>query len=61
MWKDFCENKCYKFINIFPLIFDEMNKTSFMNVYRKYYWWGDSHFNKKGNELITKELIKNFN
>lgn len=61
MWKDFCENKCYKFINIFPLIFDEMNKTSFMNVYRKYYWWGDFHFNKKGNELITKELIKNFN
>lgn len=59
MWKNFCENKCFKFINIFPVLFKEMQKTNFINVYKKYYWWGDSHFNKEGNKLVAGELIRN--
>ncbi len=60
MWRDFCIGKCSNFINMFPVFFDEMEKTSFLDVYKKYYYWNDVHFNQKGNELIANYLIKNF-
>lgn len=57
MWKNFCKNKCSNFINLFPVLFTEMDKTSFKDIYKKYYWNGDFHFNIEGNKLIAKELI----
>jgi hypothetical protein len=60
MWRDFCIGRCSNFINMFPVFFDEMEKTSFLDVYKKYYYWNDVHFNQKGNELIANYLIKNF-
>ena len=58
MWKEFCENRCSNFINFFPLFFEEKKRTSFLEVYKKYYFWNDVHFNKKGNRLIANKLLK---
>lgn len=58
MWEEFCINKCKNFINYFPIFFNEIKKSNFMEVYKKYYWWNDVHFNKLGNTLIAQELIK---
>ena len=60
MWKEFCINKCVKFINFFPFFFEEKNKTSFIEVYRKYYYWNDIHFNAEGNKIIAEKLLKEF-
>jgi len=60
-WENFCKNKCKNFINFFPVFFNEMGETSFLNVYKKYYFWNDVHFNKKGHQLIADYLIKQFN
>lgn len=60
MWENFCINKCYKFINLFPILFNEVEKTDLLSVYKKYYWWGDVHFNLAGDKLVANELIKNF-
>ena len=60
MWKNFCAGKCYKFINFFPLFFEKKNNSSFLEVYRKYYYWNDIHFNAEGNRIIAEKLIKEF-
>jgi len=60
MWKNFCENKCYKFIDLFPFFFKEIKKTSYLEVYKKYYFWNDVHFNYEGNKVIAKRLIEEF-
>ena len=61
MWKKFCENKCENFINFFPVFFKEKEKSSFLEVYKKYYFWNDVHFNKTGNQLIANKLLDIFN
>ena len=58
MWKEFCVSKCENFINFFPFFFDEIKKNSFIEIYKKYYFWNDVHFNIKGNEVIAKKLLK---
>ena len=60
MWRSFCEKKCTKFINFFPYFFEEKKRTSYLEVYKKYYFWNDVHFNKKGNRLIANKLLKIF-
>ena len=60
MWKEFCIKRCVKFINFFPFFFKEKDKSSFLEVYRKYYYWNDIHFNAKGNKIIAERLIKEF-
>ena len=60
IWRDFCEKKCKNFINYFPIFFEEKNKTSFLEVYKKYYFWNDVHFNAEGNKVIAERLIQEF-
>ena len=60
MWKEFCIKRCVKFIDFFPFFFKEKDKSSFLEVYRKYYYWNDIHFNAKGNKIIAERLIKEF-
>ena len=60
MWRDFCKQKCFKFIDFFPFFFDEKDKSSFLEVYKKYYFWNDPHFNAEGNRIIAERLIKEF-
>ncbi len=60
MWRNFCKKKCHKFIDFFPYFFDEKEKNSFLEVYKKYYFWNDVHFNALGNKIIAERLIKEF-
>ena len=60
MWKNFCEGKCHKFLNFFPHFFNEKDKKSFLEVYKKYYFWNDVHFNSEGNRVIAQKLLKEF-
>jgi len=61
MWEDFCKLKCEHFINLFPVFFDELKDNSFLNTYKKYYFWNDVHYNKNGNKLLAKEILKVIN
>ena len=60
MWKEFCKLKCKRFINYFDFFFEEKNKNSFLEVYKKYYFWNDVHFNTNGNKVIADRLIEEF-
>ena len=60
MWEKFCKTKCNNFINYFPFFFKEKEKNSFLEVYRKYYFWNDVHFNIEGNKVISSKLIEKF-
>ena len=60
MWEEFCFDKCEKFINFFPFFFNEKKKSSHLNVVKKFYFWNDVHFNKKGNGILAKKLIEFF-
>ena len=60
MWEKFCKTKCNNFINYFPFFFNEKEKNSFLEVYRKYYFWNDIHFNIEGNKIIASKLLEKF-
>ena len=60
MWEKFCKTKCNNFINYFPYFFKEKEKNSFLEVYKKYYFWNDVHFNVEGNKVISSKLIEKF-
>ena len=61
IWKNYCKNKCFKFIDAYSIFFDELNDTSKDEIMKKYYIKGDHHFNEKGNDVVFKILLKNFN
>ena len=52
-WKNFCINKCFKFIDAYSIFFDELKKYSKKEVMEKYYIKGDPHFNSEGNEKVS--------
>jgi hypothetical protein len=55
IWKQFCEiEKCKAFIDLFPLFFAE--KEAHADWYRRYYIYGDFHFNAAGQRLIFQGL-----
>lgn len=58
MWEDFCLTKCNNFINFFPIFFDKKKNSSYLEVYKKYFFWGDIHFNKEGNKLLVDKFLK---
>ena len=60
IWRDFCENRCKSFINYFPIFFNEMNKSSYLDTYNKYYFKNDPHFNKEGHKVLANKLIDIF-
>ena len=61
IWKNYCKNKCFKFIDAYSIFFDELNDTSKDEIMKKYYIKGDPHFNEKGNDVVFKILLNKFN
>ena len=61
IWKNYCINKCFKFIDAYSIFFDELNDTSKDEIMKKYYIKGDPHFNEEGNDVVFKILLNNFN
>ena len=60
IWRKFCESKCENFINYFPIFFRDMNNSSYLETYKKFYFKNDPHFNKKGHKILAKKLIEIF-
>jgi len=57
VWRDFCVNRCFHFINMFPRYFDLVKNSSIDDVYRDFFIHGDVHYNREGNRLIYKALL----
>ena len=61
MWKRFCQQKCFAFINALPAFLrleqEQGYSEEFMNKYTK----SDRfHFNKNGNQVLFEVLDKEF-
>ena len=62
IWNNFCQNKCFHFIDMFEIYKNLLQKNNVTDLYNNFYISGDVHFNKNGNLLIYNELKKyNFN
>ena len=57
IWREFCADKCVKFINMYPEYFHQILKSSVNYVYEAHFIPGDVHFNEAGNRLIYEELL----
>ena len=57
-WKKFCQNKCEYFFDYFEDFNYHLDTLGFDQVYEKYFFWNDVHFNKEGNLLIANKIIK---
>jgi hypothetical protein len=59
IWEKFCKNKCNKFVNLFPVFFNNketLNRNEALNLIKKYYLPGDMHPSIEGNHLIADEF-----
>ena len=49
-----------KILLIIFQFFDEMNNSSYLETYKKYYFKNDPHFNKIGHKVLANKLIEIF-
>lgn len=57
-FKNYCKVKCKYFIDYFYEFEKEVNQNDDDFVIKKFYIYGDMHFNEKGNQLIANKLIE---
>jgi lysophospholipase L1-like esterase len=57
-FKQYCKSKCKFFIDYFNEFQKKIDQSDKNFVIKQFYFYGDMHFNKKGNELIAKKLIE---
>ena len=60
-FKEFCKKKCVNFFDYFDDFEKLILDTNSENVIKEYYFYGDMHFNEKGNKIIANKLLKNLN
>jgi len=60
LWNDFCINRCEKFVNYFPVFFEEIENQSPIEIISKYYIYKDVHFNKNGHAKLFDHLSYSF-
>ena len=58
VWREWCEGKCRKFFDHFPDLFEY--KAQDPDFIKSLYFWGDFHFNARGNALLARGLINNY-
>ena len=63
IWKKFCEQKCFAFINAFPPFFSLKEELGLENTLKRHrlHDGRDMHFNKNGNEVVFEVLNREFN
>ena len=63
IWKEFCEQKCFAFINAFPAFFRSAEELGVENTLKRHHFKDgrDMHFNKNGNEVVFEVLNREFN
>ncbi|NNC67259.1 MAG: hypothetical protein HKN83_04415 [Gammaproteobacteria bacterium] len=60
IWREFCDNRCEMFINVFPDFNDLVESIGVDETYNRFFIEGDVHFNKYGNEIIFRELKREY-
>lgn len=61
IWEELAKENKIDFINYFPTFMKGIeSKKEKLEVLKKYFIPGDSHFNKNGNKLIAEEFLKNY-
>jgi hypothetical protein len=61
MWREWCEEKCKRFITVFPEFFAVKNQCPWSEPgcwYPRLFVFGDIHFTAGGNALVADEVIK---
>ena len=56
-WREFCETRCEHFYNAFPAFFSLVQEHGQDKVIGDYFFAGDVHFTKEGNEVIARTLL----
>jgi hypothetical protein len=56
-WREFCETRCEHFYNAFPTFFSLVQEHGQDKVIGDYFFAGDVHFTKEGNEVIARTLL----
>ena len=56
VWKDFCENRCFSFINSFDTFFELKNIYGINYIFENYYIENDVHFNKYGDYILFENF-----
>ena len=56
-WREFCETRCEHFYNAFPAFFSLVQEHGQDKVISDYFFAGDVHFTKEGNEVIARTLL----
>ena len=60
-FENYCKTKCKYFFNYFNDYENLVRKNSKNKVIKDYFFYGDMHFNEKGNHIIAKKLINYLN
>jgi len=60
LWRDFCDNRCEMFINVFPDFNDLVESIGVDETYDRFFIEGDLHFNKYGNEIVFRALKREY-
>jgi hypothetical protein len=60
IWRQWCEGKCKRFINLFPAFFAEKDRCRLQPGcwYLNNFIFGDNHYNAAGNALVADALIQ---
>ena len=58
IWKDFCIDKCHKFINSFETFKKLKKHKDNMSIVVENYIENDVHFNKNGHKIAAYDFIK---
>ena len=59
VWKEWAKNNNVKFINLFPLFFeDNQSENDRLKVIEKFYFYFDMHFNENGHKIVADYLWK---
>jgi len=61
IWRDWCKGKCDRFITLYPefrALAAQCPAYAPGCWYQRYFVFGDIHYNKRGNEVVARELIK---
>jgi len=61
IWRDWCEGKCKRFISLFPAFLEVKDQCPPAEPdcwYKRYFVFGDFHYNAAGNALVADGVIK---
>jgi hypothetical protein len=61
IWRDWCRDRCKRFITVFPAFYDAKAKCDPLHPgcwYDNYFIFGDTHYNARGHGLVAAALTK---